>query len=105
MDDKSIELRLAEKKFISKRDIEAIRKHAIGNNISFEMAIVQLKRVSLGMILLALLFILIGIVVFITGDSTDFISYIITMFLVFIMIHIVAPVTLGAKLFFVPLQD
>ncbi|CNG26427.1 putative inner membrane protein [Yersinia enterocolitica] len=50
MDDKSIEMLLSEKKFISKRDIEFIRKQAIGNNISFKIAIAQLKRISLGTI-------------------------------------------------------
>lgn len=105
MDDASIEKILLGKKFISKRDVKFIRKQAIGNNISFKVAIEQLKRISLGMILLELLFLLIGVVVFITGDSADFISYIITMLFVFIMIHFVAPVILGAKLFFILLKE
>ncbi|AJJ09627.1 hypothetical protein CH64_493 [Yersinia rohdei] len=105
MDDKSIELRLAEKKFISKRDIEAIRKHAIGNNISFEMAIAQLKRVSLGTVILHFLLIIIGVFIFFSDDSSDFESYVFAAGLSIVLMNIVAPVILGAKLFFVPLQD
>ncbi|HHH1971852.1 TPA: hypothetical protein ACPZHR_003091 [Yersinia enterocolitica] len=105
MDDKSIEMLLSEKKFISKRDIEFIRKQAIGNNISFKIAIAQLKRISLGMIFLHLLFLLLSIVAFITGDSLQFESFVFFAIVVIIMIHIVAPVILGAKLFFVSLKE
>jgi hypothetical protein len=105
MDDASIERILSEKKFISKKDIEFIRKQATGNNISFKVAIEQLKRISLGMVFLKLLFILIGVVIFITGDSGDFISYVITMIFVVIIMNFVAPIILGAKLFFVSLKE
>ncbi|WP_174849375.1 hypothetical protein [Yersinia artesiana] len=104
MDDKSIELLLSEKKFISKRDIEFIRKQATGNNIPFKTAIAQLKRISLGMIFLQLLFFLLAVVAFVTGDSLQFESFIFVAIVVIIMIHIVAPVVLGAKLLFVPLK-
>lgn len=105
MDDKSIEMLLSEKKFISKRDVEFIRKQAIGNNIPFKIAIAKLKRISLGMIFLHLLFLLLAIVAFITGDSLQFESFVFVAIVVIIMIHIVAPVILGAKLFFVSLKE
>ncbi|HHH2123137.1 TPA: hypothetical protein ACPZA1_004288, partial [Yersinia enterocolitica] len=75
MDDKSIEMFLSEKKFISKRDIEFIRKQAIENNSTFDVVIGKLKRLFLVMTLLKVLFLLIGLAIFIVGDFLDFISY------------------------------
>ncbi|HGH0375393.1 TPA: hypothetical protein ACJHE1_004492, partial [Yersinia enterocolitica] len=70
-----------------------------------KIAIAQLKRISLGMIFLHLIFFLLAVVVFITGDSLQFESFVFVAIVVIIMIHIVAPVILGAKLFFVSLKE
>jgi hypothetical protein len=104
MDDAGIEKILLEKKFISKKDIEFIRKQATGNNSSLDIVIGKLKRLSLVMIILHFLLFLIGVNVFITGDSVDFITYFIAMTMGIIMMHFVAPVILGAKLFFLSLK-
>jgi hypothetical protein len=104
MDDAGIEKILLEKKFISKKDIEFIRKQATGNNISFKVAIDQLKRISLGTILLHLLLFLIGVNIFITDDLSSFQSYVIAAIIGVIIMNFVAPVILGAKLFFVSLK-
>ncbi|HHH0956357.1 TPA: hypothetical protein ACPZPQ_003550 [Yersinia enterocolitica] len=105
MDDKSIEMLLSEKKFISKRDVEFIRKQAIGNNISFKISIAQLKRISLGTIFLHFLLIGIGINIFITSDFSDFESYVIAAIIGVVIMNFVAPVILGAKLLFVSLKE
>ncbi|CNF29756.1 putative inner membrane protein [Yersinia rohdei] len=104
MDDKKIEMLLLEKKFISKRDIKFLYKQAIGNNSSLEVAINNIKRISLGMIFLHILFLLLVVVAFYTGDPLQFESFVFVTIVVLIMIHIFAPVILGAKLFFVSLN-
>ncbi|HFR4113356.1 TPA: hypothetical protein ACHVKA_001317 [Yersinia enterocolitica] len=105
MDDKSIEMLLSEKKFISKRDIELIRKQAIENNSTFDVVIGKLKRLFLIMTLLKVLFLLIGLAIFIVGDFLDFISYSAVLTFGLIVMYFIAPMLLGAKLFFVSLKE
>ncbi|HDY4924799.1 hypothetical protein [Yersinia enterocolitica] len=105
MDDKSIEMLLSEKKFISKRDIEFIRKQAIGNNSTFDVVIGKLKKLFLVMTLLKVLFLLIGLAIFILGDFLDFISYSVALTFGLIVMYFIAPMLLGAKLLFVSLKE
>lgn len=105
MNDVEIEKVLLEKKIISKKDIELIRKQAIGNNISFKTAIEQLKRISLGMLLMQLFLVIIGINILLTEDSTSFIAYAFAFSFGIIVMNIVAPITLGAKLFFISFKN
>jgi hypothetical protein len=105
MDDASIEKMLSEKKFISKRDIEFIRKQATDDGSSFAFIIGKLKILFCVMGSFHLFFLLIGIVAFNIGDTVDFITYVIVTIFVFIAIHVIAPVILGAKLFFVSWKE
>ncbi|EKN5142166.1 hypothetical protein DVP71_17950 [Yersinia enterocolitica] len=105
MDDKSIEKTLIGKKFISKRDIKFIYKQATGNNSSLEVTIINLKRIFLFMVSLHLLLFFIGVTIFITSDFSFFRSYLVTAVFGIIMMHFVAPITLGAKLLFVSLKE
>jgi hypothetical protein len=105
MDDRSIENILLGKKFISKRDIKFIYKQAAGNNSSLEVTIINLKRIFLFMVSLHLLLFFVGVTIFITSDLYFFRSYLITAAFGIVMMHFVAPITLGAKLFFVQLKQ
>ncbi|CQI92603.1 putative inner membrane protein [Yersinia rohdei] len=104
MDDKKIEMILLDKPFITKRDIKFIYKQAIGNNSNLEVVIGKLKKLFLVMMLLKILLLSIGVTIFITGDSLDFISYAVTVTFGIIVMYFIAPMVLGAKLFFVSLK-
>lgn len=105
MEDFKVEKILSEKKIISKKDFEFIRKHSLGNKVSLKSSIDEIKRIFLGMMILQILFFSIGVFILFASSFISFISYAVAFLFGIIAMYIVAPVMLGAKLFFISLKE
>jgi hypothetical protein len=101
MDDLEIEKILLSSKFISKDDVEYIRFQVIENKSTFYEVVGKLKKLSLVILILKAILFFVGIDIFINEDLTSAWSYFFAAVLGFVIMDVIAPFMLGAKLFFI----